>query len=122
MARSGERHWNSSGLSVTYCVSVDADLTQVETETYWEISGRGNGRVSSAIRVDRKGEFLYDFVLVYDLNMSIGALQFHSICMDNASNCDTTATELKILIPGFRGALSRSRCFAHIINLVAKVC
>jgi hypothetical protein len=40
--------------------------------------------------------------------------------MDNASNCDVTAAELTHLVPGFRGAISRTRCFAHIINLVAK--
>lgn len=46
--------------------------------------------------------------------------KFHTICMDNASNCDSTATHLERHIPSFRGALSRTRCFPHTINLVAK--
>ena len=41
--------------------------------------------------------------------------------MDNASNCDSTASELPKHIPSFRGALSRSRCMPHIVNLIAKV-
>jgi hypothetical protein len=47
--------------------------------------------------------------------------KLHTACMDNASNCNTTVDELEKLIPSFRGKLSRSRCFAHIINLIAKV-
>ncbi|KAF8960348.1 hypothetical protein BDZ97DRAFT_1905934 [Flammula alnicola] len=34
--------------------------------------------------------------------------------MDNASNCDTTASELPKYIPSFRGALSRSRKASHL--------
>ena len=41
--------------------------------------------------------------------------------MDNASNCDTAVTELAKLIPSFRGTSVRTRCFAHTVNLVAKV-
>lgn len=41
--------------------------------------------------------------------------------MDNASNCNTTAIEAAKLMPTFRGSRSRARCFAHILNLVAKV-
>ncbi|KAG1719767.1 uncharacterized protein EDB91DRAFT_1231303 [Suillus paluster] len=41
--------------------------------------------------------------------------------MDNASNCDATAEHLVTLIDGFRGKLSRSRCFPHTVNLIAKV-
>ncbi|KAF7969646.1 hypothetical protein HWV62_26741 [Athelia sp. TMB] len=40
--------------------------------------------------------------------------------MDNASNCDSTATRLGAILPAFRGALSRTRCFPHTVNLVAK--
>ncbi|KAJ7107694.1 hypothetical protein C8R44DRAFT_834190 [Mycena epipterygia] len=42
--------------------------------------------------------------------------------MDNAGNCNTTAVELKILIPTFGGAAARLRCILHILNLIAKVC
>ncbi|EIM91657.1 uncharacterized protein STEHIDRAFT_49378 [Stereum hirsutum FP-91666 SS1] len=42
--------------------------------------------------------------------------------MDNASNCDTTATrELPKHISTFRGKLSRGRCFAHTVQLMVKV-
>lgn len=47
--------------------------------------------------------------------------KLHTICMDNASNCDTLALRLGWLIPSFLGTLSRTRCFAHIVNLIAKV-
>ncbi|KAL1707230.1 hypothetical protein EV121DRAFT_278135 [Schizophyllum commune] len=40
--------------------------------------------------------------------------------MDNASNCDTTATELQKLLPSFEGKPWRLRCLLHILNLIAK--
>jgi len=48
-------------------------------------------------------------------------LQFHTIAMDNATNCDVLANELAALIPEFRGSASRTRCFPHTVNLIAKV-
>jgi hypothetical protein len=42
--------------------------------------------------------------------------------MDNAGNCNTTASELGALLPRFRGTVSQTRCFPHILNLIAKVC
>lgn len=47
-------------------------------------------------------------------------LQILSIMADNASSNDTLTTELADLIAHFRGPTSRTRCFLHIINLVAK--
>ena len=41
---------------------------------------------------------------------------------DNASNNDTLVDELLTLIPSFGGSDYRVRCFAHILNLVVKVC
>jgi hypothetical protein len=41
--------------------------------------------------------------------------------MDNASNCDSAADHMQELIPSFRGRASRSRCFPHTVNLIAKV-
>ncbi|KAF9233125.1 hypothetical protein BU15DRAFT_54311 [Melanogaster broomeanus] len=41
--------------------------------------------------------------------------------MDNAGNCNTTATELAKLITTFRGSAARTRCLPHIMNLIAKV-
>ncbi|KAG2010401.1 hypothetical protein CC2G_013230 [Coprinopsis cinerea AmutBmut pab1-1] len=39
---------------------------------------------------------------------------------DNGSNNDTLVEELSRLLPSFGGKSFRVRCFAHIINLVAK--
>ncbi|KAG1837088.1 hypothetical protein F4604DRAFT_1601857, partial [Suillus subluteus] len=43
------------------------------------------------------------------------------ITMDNASNCDSAAEHMQKLIPSFRGKASRTRCFPHTVNLIAKV-
>ncbi|KAI5989984.1 hypothetical protein EDD15DRAFT_2114400, partial [Pisolithus albus] len=37
--------------------------------------------------------------------------KLHALTMDNASNCDLLADELTNHIDGFRGKLSRVRCF-----------
>jgi hypothetical protein len=42
-----------------------------------------------------------------------------SVTCDNASNNDTMMEELNDLLIGF-SSLNRTRCFAHILNLVAK--
>jgi hypothetical protein len=42
-----------------------------------------------------------------------------SVTCDNASNNDTMMEELDDLLTGF-SSLNRTRCFAHILNLVAK--
>lgn len=47
-------------------------------------------------------------------------LQILSITCDNTSNNDTMMDELAVLIPTFPGAINRTRCFAHILNLVVK--
>lgn len=42
---------------------------------------------------------------------------------DNASNNDTTVSELEYLIPDSpSGSHTRIRCVCHILNLVVKVC
>ena len=41
---------------------------------------------------------------------------------DNALNNNTLVDELSVLIPTFGGAEYRVCCFAHILNLVVKVC
>ncbi|KAG6893928.1 hypothetical protein C0992_008143 [Termitomyces sp. T32_za158] len=43
-----------------------------------------------------------------------------SITCDNASCNDVMVEELAGLLPEFLGAPHQTRCFAHIINLVAK--
>lgn len=74
-------------------------------------------------------ECLTRFGLNQSVNLSLFFLftsnadksKLHIINMDNASNCNTTALEAAKLMPTFRGAKSRARCFAHILNLIAKV-
>ncbi|KAF9018706.1 hypothetical protein BDZ89DRAFT_903285, partial [Hymenopellis radicata] len=39
---------------------------------------------------------------------------------DNASNNDTFTTALNDLDNSFRGDETRTRCFAHTVNLIAK--
>ena len=46
--------------------------------------------------------------------------QILSITRDNASNNDKMVEHLATLIENFPGAANQTRCFAHILNLVAK--
>jgi hypothetical protein len=43
-----------------------------------------------------------------------------SITCDNVSNNDTMVDQLEGLVSNFAGATNRTRCFVHIINLIAK--
>ncbi|SRR5258705_122076 len=43
-----------------------------------------------------------------------------SITCDNASNNDTMVKHLATLVENFPGAANQTRCFTHILNLVAK--
>jgi lipoate-protein ligase A len=43
-----------------------------------------------------------------------------SVTCDNASNNDTMIESLEQRIEGWAGRASRTRCFAHVVNLVAK--
>ena len=43
-----------------------------------------------------------------------------AITCDNATNNDVLTDQLKEKVPMFHGEASRVRCFAHVINLVAK--
>ncbi|KAG2088934.1 uncharacterized protein F5147DRAFT_561336, partial [Suillus discolor] len=43
-----------------------------------------------------------------------------SLMGDNASSNDMLTTELAKCMDSFGGALSRTRCFLHIVNLIAK--
>lgn len=47
-------------------------------------------------------------------------MQILSITCDNATNNDMMVDKLEGLVSGFDGATNRTRCFAHIINLIAK--
>jgi hypothetical protein len=49
-----------------------------------------------------------------------GWLKILSITCDNASNNDTMIEELADSIESFPGASNQTRCFNHIVNLVAK--
>ncbi|TFK77645.1 hypothetical protein K466DRAFT_439805, partial [Polyporus arcularius HHB13444] len=46
--------------------------------------------------------------------------QMMSITCDKVSNNDTMIQVLARRLPGFEGAFHRVRCFAHVIQLVAK--
>ena len=46
--------------------------------------------------------------------------QILSVTCDNASNNDTMIEHLSTLIESFPGAANQTRCFTHILNLVAK--
>ncbi|KAG2115548.1 hypothetical protein BD769DRAFT_1289588, partial [Suillus cothurnatus] len=46
--------------------------------------------------------------------------QILSVTADNMSSNDTLVTELVDLVPHFAGETSRTQCFLHIVNLVAK--
>lgn len=46
--------------------------------------------------------------------------QMLSITCDNASNNDTMVKHLATLVENFPGAANQTRCFTHILNLVAK--
>ncbi|KAG2031558.1 hypothetical protein BDR03DRAFT_875694, partial [Suillus americanus] len=43
-----------------------------------------------------------------------------SITADNASSNDTMITKLADMVGHFGGKTARTRCFLHIVNLVAK--
>ena len=47
-------------------------------------------------------------------------MQVLSITCDNASPNDTMIDELALILDDFPGAANRTRCFTHILNLVAK--
>ena len=47
-------------------------------------------------------------------------IQIISITCDNASNNDMMVEELKGLLRVFPGESNRTRCFDHIVNLIAK--
>ncbi|KAJ7883852.1 hypothetical protein B0H14DRAFT_2564624 [Mycena olivaceomarginata] len=46
--------------------------------------------------------------------------QILALVADNASNNNTLVSELKYLLPSYRGSITRVRCVAHILNLVVK--
>lgn len=48
--------------------------------------------------------------------------QILAFTADNTSNNNTLIDELGDLLDGFQGSLTRVRCFAHILNLMVKVC
>ncbi|KAF8175978.1 hypothetical protein K438DRAFT_1770885 [Mycena galopus ATCC 62051] len=49
-----------------------------------------------------------------------GVDTFHTLCMENASNCDGTSDALPLYTSPYWAALSRTRSFPHTINLAAK--
>lgn len=57
---------------------------------------------------------------INQLGKHLPGTQMLSITCDNASNNDTMVDQLGQLVSNFPGATNRTRCFAHIINLIAK--
>jgi hypothetical protein len=53
--------------------------------------------------------------------LNFGSRQILGFTADNASN-NTLVDKLTELLDGFQGPLTHVRCFAHILNLVVKVC
>ncbi|EPS95117.1 hypothetical protein FOMPIDRAFT_1099721, partial [Fomitopsis schrenkii] len=47
--------------------------------------------------------------------------QMLAVTCDNASANNVMIQEMEYMIASFRGSRTRSRCFCHIINLVAKM-
>lgn len=104
---------------ITYYLVSRTTLTcsQTDGETRWQVLSRDTCQLCQALRFDRICEFSAPTWLL----LAHFILQIHTLCMDNAGNCNTTASELPSLLPHFRGTMSRTRCFPHILNLVAKV-
>ncbi|KAF8867526.1 hypothetical protein BD779DRAFT_1464277, partial [Infundibulicybe gibba] len=46
--------------------------------------------------------------------------QILSVTCDNATSNDTMIDELEVKLKNFPGATNRTRCFAHIVNLIAR--
>ena len=74
-------------------------------------------------------EMLEDFKLTEKVSLVLLTLhvwdkqlwvQILSVTCDNAPNNDAMIEELQELIPEFAGSVSHTRCFLHIVNLVAK--
>ncbi|KAG8914001.1 hypothetical protein FRC00_001108 [Tulasnella sp. 408] len=58
---------------------------------------------------------------LYNVLKSFGLLRFlFSVVLVNASDCDALVKALHRLHPDFPGMLRRIRCWAHVINLIAK--
>ncbi|TFY55495.1 hypothetical protein EVJ58_g8214 [Rhodofomes roseus] len=56
--------------------------------------------------------------MIHELKLDTKML---GVTCDNASSNDVMIEEMEAMILSFRGARARSRCFCHIINLVAKM-
>lgn len=52
----------------------------------------------------------------------IGNVKVLTMVLDNAANNDTLVRELKRILAQFQGPKTHVHCFAHILNLVVKVC
>jgi hypothetical protein len=63
--------------------------------------------------------YAYESYAIQNLNLPTSN-QCLGITCDNASNNDTMIDELVDLLPNFPGAANRSRCFLHVVNLIAK--
>jgi hypothetical protein len=67
---------------------------------------------------DKVSSRLHNQILV-DL-LCVMSSQILSVTCDNTSNKDTMVEHLATLVENFPGAANQTRCFTHILNLVAK--
>ena len=76
----------------------------------------------------RISECLHDFGIQNKVCYSfrnerlLTSYQILALTLDNASNNNTLVEELTDLLEGYQGSSTRIRCFAHVLNLVVKVC
>ena len=97
-------------------VSMLLDLVQVDTSH----SGVNLAAVFAKVLDDFGiSDKVLDSPITGELSI-LTCIQILSITCDNASNNDAMIDELGEIIPTFPGEPNRTRCFAHIINLVAK--
>ncbi|CAE6473416.1 unnamed protein product [Rhizoctonia solani] len=87
----------------------------------WETAGKLRRAILEFIQLTKRhtGEYLAQKTEECLNKYGLGP-KLLTVCMDNASNNNTFTTELQKLFPSFGGPKFRSRCGAHITNLMAK--
>jgi hypothetical protein len=91
---------------------------------YWRLTEKHDGLYLAKVLAACVELWTWKFCRSAFLNLSFPPwfiVQIHALCMDNAGNCNTTAYNIGTLLPYFHGTVSRTQCFPHILNLVAKV-
>ncbi|KAF7322202.1 hypothetical protein MKEN_00744700 [Mycena kentingensis (nom. inval.)] len=93
----------------------------VAVTAHWEEDGKKVDCLLDFVEVPQSHSGEHLARVLFDVADAYGiAGRIASVTCDNASNNDTMIDALADLFPTFCGAPQRTRCFAHIINLVAK--